>query len=191
MSAAKESQSMFDLFRKKTNIKRPSREIEQPAIGHLSGASGVGPGRIESGPGDTVISINPDGQPIEASLSLAESVMKNIVALSERARDLVAADALEAYNSDWRFGERINDGGIVEMFEMRLKSKAEFCASLTLSMVQITGSEHVTLRFACEGFSSMRNFCVTSLDGVYFNDVRVELQGRDAPSMAPRASRSN
>lgn len=182
---------MFDLFRKKNKVQRPSPEIEQAALGRLSGASGAVPGRIESGHGDTVVSINPDGQPIEASLSLAESVMKNIVALSDRARDLVAADALEAYNSDWRFGERINDGGIVEMFEMRLKSKAEFCASLTLSMVQITGSEHVTLRFACEGLSAMRNFCVTSLDGVDFNDVRVELQGRDAPSMAHRSTRSN
>jgi hypothetical protein len=186
---AKESQSMFEIFGKKKKVNRPLPEIDHPAMGRLSGASGVLQGRIESEHGVIAVSINPAGQPIEASLFFAESVMQNIAALSDRGRDLVAADALEAYNCDWRFGERINDGGIMEMFEKPQKSKAEFCASLTLSTVQITGSEHVTLRFACEDLPLMRNFCVTSSDGVDFNDVRVELQGGDAPSVAHQANR--
>ena len=180
---------MFELFRKKNKVNRPLPEIDHPAMGRLSGASGVLQGRIESEQGVITVSINPDGQSIEASLSLAEKIMRNIATLDDRCRDLVAADALEAYNSDWRFGERINDGGIMEMFEKPLKSKAEFCASLTLSMVQITGSEHVTLRFACEELPLMRNFCVTSLDGSNFNEVRIELQGGDAPAVARQSNR--
>ncbi|MDM0052576.1 hypothetical protein [Variovorax sp. J22R115] len=166
---------MFELFGKKRKANFPLPGIDHPAMGHLSGASGVLQGRIESEHGVIVVSINPDGQPIEASLSLAEKVMKNISALNDRGRGLVAADALDAYNSDWRFGERINDGGIMEMFEKPPRSKAEFCASLMLSMVQVTGSERVTLSFACEEMSWKHNFSVTSLDGVDFNNVRIDL----------------
>ena len=183
---------MFELFgKKKKKVNRPLPEIDHPAIGRLSGASGVLQGKIASEHGDVDVSINPDGLPLEASLSLAEKVMRNITALDDRGRDLVAADALEAYNSDWRFGERINDGGIMEMFEKPMKSKAEFCASLTLSMVQITGSKRVTLRFACEELPSTYSFNVTSLDGVDSNDIRVELQGGDASAVAHQANRSH
>jgi hypothetical protein len=177
---------MFELLGNKNKVNRPLPDSDHPAI---SGASGALQGRIESEHGVVVAPINPGNQPIGASLSIAEKIMKNIATLDDRGRDLVVADALEDYNSDWRFGERINDGGIMEMFEKPQKSKAEFCASLTLSTVQITGSEHVTLRFACEDLPLMRNFCVTSSDGVDFNDVRVELQGGDAPSVAHQANR--
>lgn len=182
---------MFELFGKKKKVNHSLPEIDHPAMGRLSGASGVLQGRIESERGVIVLSINPDDQPLEASLSLAERVMRNIATLDDKGRDLVAVHALETYNSDWRFGERINDGGIMEMFEKPVKSKAEFCASLKLGRIQITGSDFVTLRFMLGDMSSKHDLDVTSLDGIDFNEVRVELQGGDATSVARQPNRSH
>jgi hypothetical protein len=181
---------MFELFGKRKKVARPLPEVDHPALGRLRGASGVLEGSIEFERGVIAVTINPDGHPIEASLSFAEEVMKHMAALKHRGQDLVVSHAMEAYNSDWRFGERLNGGGVMEMFQKPPKSKAEFCESLALSMVRITGSEVVTLTFTCEEVSSMHHFSVTSCGGVDFNDARMELQPSDAPSV-PRQSHSS
>ena len=178
---------MFELFRAKKKEIRDLPEIDHPAMGRLHGASGVLQGRINYEQGVIAVSINPDGQPIEASLSLAEKVMKNIAALNDRGRNLVAAHALDAYNAEWRFGERVNDGGILEMFAKPQKSKAEFFASLTLSMVQVTGSELVTLSFVCAEMPSGHHVSVSSTDEGSFDNVRIDLYDR-APLDSQAAS---
>lgn len=167
---------MFGLFGKKTQM-RPLPDLDHPTMGRLVGSSGVLEGTVGSALGVIAISINPDGQPLEAALSLAERAMNCIAALNDRGCDLVAANSLDAYNSDWRFGERLKAGGATERFENPLLSKDEFIASLKLSTVEVTGSTLITLWFECGEMFWGHNFSVASFDGVEFNDVRVELQG--------------
>ena len=152
------------------------QEADHAAIGRLRRASGVFQGRIESGDGVIGLSIDPDGQPVDSALAFAERVIERIDALNERGRELVVADALEAYNTDWRFGERPAGAGIMVMFEAPMKSRAEISACLTLFMVRVTGRQLVTLTFACAEMLSRRTVSVTASDGLGFNDVRVELQ---------------
>jgi len=167
---------MFGLFGKKTQI-RPLPDLDHPMMGRLVGSSGVLEGTVGSELGAIAISINPDGQLLESALSLAERAMNGIAALNARGRELVAANSLDAYNSEWRFGERLKAGGAMERFENPLLSKDDFIALLTLSAVEVTGSTLITLWFECGEMFWGHNFSVTSFDGVGFNDVRVELQG--------------
>ncbi|MDM0026360.1 sugar transferase [Variovorax saccharolyticus] len=165
-----------------------AQAIDHPAMGRLRRTAGVFQGRVESENGVIGVSVNPDGQAAETALALAEKVIDNIDALSEKARELVAANALEAYNADWRFGERPVEAGIMVMFEAPMKSKAEFCDCLRLLMVRITGRGLITLTFALREMFSTHIVNITSMDGLGFNDVRVDLQDpdpemlRDVPS---------
>ena len=145
-------------------------------MGRLRHASGIFQGRVECASGLIGVSIHPDGQPVDTVLAFAERVVENIDTLSVRGRELVAAAALETYNADWRFGERPAGAGIVAMFEAPIKSKAEFSAGLALFLVRVTGHQAVTLSFAWGERSSRHAVSVTSLDGLRFDNVRVELQ---------------
>jgi len=167
---------MFGLFRKTIQV-RPLPDLEHPTMGHLAGSSGALEGAVGSALGAIAISINPDGGTLEAALALAEEAMNDIAALNDRGCNLVAANSLDAYNSDWRFGERIKDGGARERFENPPLSKDEFIASLKLSSVEVTGSTLITLWFECGEMFWGHNFSVTSFDGIRFSDVQVELQG--------------
>ena len=160
---------------KRRTSRRERQSAVHPSMGRLRRASGLFQGRIESVDGVVGVSISPDGQPVDSVLAFSERVVETIDALSARGRELVAAEALETYNADWRFGERPAGEGIVAMFEAPVKSKAEFSAGLMLFMVRVTGLRSVTLTFACAERFSRHAVSVTSLDGLGFNSVRVEL----------------
>ncbi len=102
---------------KRRTSRRERQSAVHPSMGRLRRASGLFQGRIESVDGVVGVSISPDGQPVDSVLAFSERVVETIDALSARGRELVAAEALETYNADWRFGERPAGEGIVAMFE--------------------------------------------------------------------------
>jgi len=155
---------------------RERQGVDHLATDRLRRSAGIFQGRIESEEGFVGVSISPDGQPVDTVLAFAERVVDNIDALSERGRELAAAEALETYNADWRFGEIPAEAGVMAMSEGPIKSKAEFFACLVLFMVRITGHRAVTLTFACGDSFSRHAVCVTSSDGLGFDNARVELQ---------------
>lgn len=176
---------MFELFGRKRNSDHGLHGVDHPAMGRLKGLSGVLQGHIESDGGVVTVSIDPDDQPVDSSISLAEKVVANLAALIDRSRDIVAARGVDAYNADWRFGERLNAGGIMELYQQPPMTKAEFGASLAVSEVQVIGSERVALRFKCAQMPWSHNFRVISQDGADFNDIRVELQWAEPASVDP------
>ena len=167
---------MFELFRATKKKIRHLPEIDRRAMGRLHGVSCILQGRIDYEQGVIAVSINPDGQPVEPSLSLADEVMKNIAALKDRGRNLVAAHALNAYNSEWRFGERVNEGRILEMFAKPQKSNAEFFASR--NAVHGAGQREIP---------SGHHVSVSPTDGGSSENVRIDLYDR-APLDSKTAS---
>ena len=92
----------------------PSLASEHPAIDHLRSTSGgVLHARVPCDGGVIGVVINPDGQSVETSVSLAETVMENITDLGQRGRELVAAGALEDYNAGRRFSEHSAGAGVM------------------------------------------------------------------------------
>ncbi|WGG48125.1 DUF2262 domain-containing protein [Rugamonas sp. DEMB1] len=123
------------------------------------------------------IDIAPDDATMADALTLAELAVRSLSSIDAKSRIMLAADSLDAYNSDWRFGEIMRDDGSKKPFEKPLLSKDEFCANFQLKSIEALGKSTVTLWYSDSDMFWGHDFFVTSFDGLEFTDTHVSMAG--------------
>jgi hypothetical protein len=122
------------------------------------------------------ISIDPDGEDILVSLSLARSVIAAISKYDAIARSAAAKDLLGAYNNNWREYEKATEKGLVVAMSDPKLSGQEFADRLTLTSVRVLG-DTCELGYNDGGLFAGHWIFVTARDGAKFEDLSAQLFG--------------
>lgn len=123
------------------------------------------------------IDIDPDDATMADALTLAELAVRSLSSIDAKARIMLAADSLDAYNSEWRFGEIVRNDGSTKAFEKLPLSRDEFCANFRLKSIEAIGKSTVTLWYDDNDMFWGHDFFVTSFDGLEFSDTQVSMAG--------------
>lgn len=123
------------------------------------------------------IDIDPDDGTMAVALALAELAVRSLSDIDAKAREMLAANSLEAYNSEWRFGDEVLHDGSTSPFEKARLDKDDFCAAFQLKALEACGKNTITLWYGDNDMFWGHEFYVTSFDGLDFSDTYVSMAG--------------
>ena len=158
----------------------PAEPIDHPVLGPLFPDktfpdSLVGYASFEEN--SIELAITPDGQPIEIAIDLATLATENLPRLDALCKGLIADDALEGYNSDWRFGQVALEDGTFRKFEKPLLTREEFFEQLILKNIEAYGTLMLVLSYSESDMFWGHSIQVTFFDGPTFGDAHVSMVG--------------
>ena len=118
-----------------------------------------------------------DGEPWEACLPLAKSVVVALPEIDRKGKAAAADQLLSEYNESWReFIRADGQGGFAEVSNPAIAAE-EFKAAIRLDSVTIIGDESAALFYDDGALFAGHAIVVTSFDGATFADPHVTLTG--------------
>ena len=163
-----------------SNQSVPAESIEHPVLGSLfpdKTCPDSLAGHISFGKHEIELHVTPDGQPIELAIDLAVLATESLLELDAMCKELIADDALDGYNSDWRFGQIALDDGTFSEFEKPLLTREKFFENLVLENIETYGSLMLVLSYGNNDMFWGHIFQVTFFDGTTFRDPHVSMVG--------------
>jgi hypothetical protein len=154
--------------------------MEHPVLGSLSpnktfpeSLSGI----VRFGSTQVELLVSPDDKTIEVALELAVALIDQLPQLDAKSRSLVAKEFLESYNTNWRFGEAVEQDGTSKPFEKPLLSEEQFCQNLQLTTIEASGEAMLVFWYGDNDMFWGHTLELTSFDGTAFGDTYASMAG--------------
>lgn len=122
------------------------------------------------------LTLDPDGEEVEACLGLARDLVTSLEVLESKARAVAAEKLLDEYNQSWRTFSRARADGSMEEVIHPVLAGSEFRQRLGLESLAVTGSM-IEFCFTDDGLFAGHSIFVTSFDGTGFTDTDATLFG--------------
>jgi len=103
--------------------------------------------------------------------------LPRLAELDASCRTLIAADLLQSYNSEWRFGRVAKADGATEEFEKPALTETELAAKLSPTSFQVTGGGLLGFWYSDGEVFWGHSVGLTSFDGLALTNVLVGMFG--------------
>ena len=154
--------------------------MDHPTLGLLEPKGKNGDsfeGEILSDEKKVGLSIQLDSAPQDQVFKLAESVVASVLALNEKAKNIICRDLLETYNSGWNeYDEAQEDGSFKTVLNPKLDS-VQFISQFELDSISICGADCIELWYKPNHLFWGHSVFVTSFNGIDFDNANAQMFG--------------